>query len=280
MDAVVFAAVLIAALCHAGWNALIKLGLEPFTSTALIAVASGLIAVPLVPFIGLPSAAAWPWVVASVILHLAYYIGLSEAYRTGDMGQVYPIARGTAPLLTAAASLFFVGEELGAVGWVGVAALTTGILLLSFRGGRDMAFDRRSVGFAAFTALTICGYSIVDGIGARTAGSAHAYAAVLFVCDGLCMAFFVLLRRGPTVVIEARSYWVSGLIGGGLSLAAYWIAIWAMTKAPIALVAALRETSVLFGALIAVVFLREPVRPARVTAAAFIMAGLIFIRYQ
>jgi len=281
MDPYVFAAVLFAAACHAGWNAVIKVGLDPFTTTALIAVAAGIVAVPVLPFVGLPIVAAWPWVIASVILHLAYYIGLTEAYRTGDMGQVYPIARGSAPLMTAGVSTLWLGETLGIVGWLGIGVLVAGVFLLSMRGGRDLAkIDRRAVGFALFTAVTICAYSVVDGVGARIAGNAHAYSAMLFVLDGAMMALFALLRNGPGVVPDMLRYWKPGFVGGTLSLAAYWIAIWAMTVAPIALVAALRETSVLFGAAIAVVVLKEPLRGARIAAAMMIVCGLALIRLQ
>ena len=120
MDPFVFAAVLLAAACHAGWNAVLKLRLDPFRTIALIAIASAVVALPFLPFVGLPPAAAWPWVIASVVLHLGYYIGLTEAYRTGDMGQVYPIARGSAPLMTAAMSTTFLGERLGLIGWSGI----------------------------------------------------------------------------------------------------------------------------------------------------------------
>jgi drug/metabolite transporter (DMT)-like permease len=285
MDPYVFAAVLFAAACHAGWNAVIKVGLDPFTTTALIAIAAGIVALPILPFVGLPIAAAWPWVIASVILHLAYYIGLTEAYRTGDMGQVYPIARGSAPLMTAGVSTLWLGEKLGIVGWFGIGVLVAGVFLLSMRGGRDLAkIDRRAIGFALFTAVTICAYSVVDGVGARIAGNAHAYSAMLFVLDGAMMALFALMRNGSGVVPDMLRYWKPGFVGGTLSLAAYWIAIWAMTVAPIALVAALRETSVLFGAAIAVLVLREPLRAirvvARIVAAMMIVCGLALIRLQ
>ncbi len=280
MDAFVFAAVLVAAACHAGWNALIKLKLEPFTSTAFISVASALFALPIAMITGPPPLAALPWLTASVVLHFAYFTGLTEAYRSGDMGQVYPIARGAAPLMTAALSAFVVGEVLGPIAWAGIVVLAAGILLLSMRGGKDVSFDRRSVGFALFTALTICGYSVVDGVGARTAGSAHAYVAALFILDGVVMALFLLARRGISAAAQARQYWRQPLLGGALSLAAYWIAIWAMTKAPIALVAALRETSVLFAALIAVGVLGEPLRAVRIASACLIVAGLVLIRLQ
>jgi drug/metabolite transporter (DMT)-like permease len=279
MDPFVFAAVLFAAACHAGWNAVIKVGLDPFATTALIAVGAGVVALPLLPLVGVPAASAWPWLIASVVLHLFYYVGLIEAYRAGDMGQVYPIARGSAPLMTAAASTWLLGEQLGAAGWSGIIVLACGIFLLSARGGREIThLERRAVGFALLTAVTICGYSLVDGIGARVSGNPHAYAVMLFLLDGIAMLVFALFRLRASAITAMLGYWKSGLAGGALSFAAYWIAIWAMTVAPIAIVAALRETSVLFGAVIAVVILREPVRLTRVGAAAMIVAGLALIR--
>ncbi len=280
METYVFVAVLFGAACHAGWNAFLKIRLDPFSAMALIAIASALVVLPIAPFVGIPPAPAWPWVIASVVLHLGYFIGLTEAYRTGDMGQVYPIARGTAPLLTALAGTFLVGEIIGLRGWLGILVLVSGVFLLSMRGGRSLHFDRRAVAVALFTAVTICGYSVVDGIGARTAGSAHAYTVWLFLLDGLMMLVFALLRRGTPVLGDFAKFWKSGLIGGTLSLAAYWIAIWAMTVAPIALVAALRETSVLFAAGLAVVVLKEPLQRPRIIAALMIVAGLVLIRLQ
>jgi drug/metabolite transporter (DMT)-like permease len=279
MDPFVFAAVLLAAACHAAWNAVLKLRLDPFRTIALIAIASAIVALPALPFVGVPPAKAWPWVIASVILHLGYYIGLTEAYRTGDMGQVYPIARGSAPLMTAGMSTTFLGEQLGLTGWSGIVILIAGIFLISLHGGRDLAkLDRRAIGFAFFTAVTICGYSLVDGVGARTAGNPHSYSVMLFLLDGVMMAVFALLRNGKTTVTDMTSHWKAAFVGGTLSLVAYWIAIWAMTVAPIALVAALRESSVLFGAVIAVLFLKEPLQASRIVAACMIVAGLVLIR--
>ena len=280
METYVFFTVLFGALCHAGWNALLKIKLDPFSAMALIAVASALLVIPVVPFVGVPRAAAWPWVFASVAFHLGYFIALTEAYRTGDMGQVYPIARGSAPLMTALVSTLVVGEMIGIRGWLGVLMLVAGVFLLSLYGGRGLRIDRRAVAFALATAVTICGYSVVDGVGARTAGNPHAYTVWLFLLDGLMMLVFVLLRRGHAVLRDFGHFWKSGLIGGVLSLAAYWIAIWAMTVAPIALVAALRETSVLFAAVIAVVVLKEPLQRPRVIAAIMIVTGLVLIRLQ
>ena len=280
MELYVFFAVLFGAACHAGWNAFLKIRLEPFSAMALIAIMSALVVLPVLPFVGIPRAAAWPWIIGSVIFHLGYFIGLTEAYRTGDMGQVYPIARGSAPLMTAVASTIFVGETIGLRGWIGILALVGGVFLLSLRGGRDLHFDKRAVAFALFTAVTICGYSVVDGIGARTAQNAHVYTVWLFLLDGLMMLVFVLLRRGVGVLGDFAQVWKGGLTGGALSLAAYWIAIWAMTVAPIALVAALRETSVLFAAAIAVIVLKEPLQRPRIIAALMIVCGLVLIRLQ
>jgi len=279
MDPFVFAAVLVAAACHAAWNAVLKLRLDPFRTVALIAIASAIVALPILPFVGVPPAKAWPWLIASLILHLGYYIGLTEAYRTGDMGQVYPIARGSAPLFTAGMSTVFLGERLGLIGWSGIIILVSGVLLISLHGGRDLArLDRRAVGFAFFTAVMICGYSLVDGIGARTAGSAHSYSVMLFLLDGAMMAVFAFLRNGKATITDMRNHWRAAFTGGTLSLAAYWIAIWAMTVAPIALVAALRESSVLFAAAIAIIFLKEPLYASRMIAACMIVAGIVLIR--
>ena len=279
MDSFVFAAVLLGAACHAGWNAAIKFGLDTISMTALITIGAGVIALGLWPLVGLPPAACLPWVIASVVIHLLYFIGLSESYRVGDLGQVYPIARGTAPLMTAALSTPLVGEALGLFAWSGVVALATGVLLLSVRGGGENArFEPSAVGFALFTAATICAYSLVDGIGARRAGNPHAYTITLFVGSAFMLAVYALIRRGGGVLPAMARYWKMGLAGGALQLASYGIAIWAMTIAPIALVAALRETSVLFGAAIAVVLLKEPLRAIRVVAALTIVGGLVLIR--
>jgi drug/metabolite transporter (DMT)-like permease len=282
MTTLVFVAVLFAAACHAAWNASIKRTLDPLATTVLIAIGAGLVALPGIVFTGLPQPPAWPWLIASIVIHLFYFVGLIESYRAGDLGQVYPIARGAAPLMTAIVTTLTVGERLGAYGWAAVVLLAAGVLLLSLRGGRDLAgIDRKAVGFALFTAVPICAYSVVDGIGARAAGPgrAAAYSTVLFVGIAPVVVAYALVRRGPEVLSAMVPYWKTGLAGGALAVISYTIAIWAMTVAPIALVAALRETSVLFGAIIAVVFLKEPLRANRVVAAFMISCGLVLLRY-
>jgi drug/metabolite transporter (DMT)-like permease len=281
MENVVFLAVLFAAACHAGWNALIKVGLDPLSTTTLISLGAGLVALAFVPLVGVPAWAAWPWLITSVVVHLFYFASLIESYRTGDLGQVYPIARGSAPLMTATVTTLLVGEKLSLIGWTGILALVVGVLLLSARGGRELAkVDRRAIGFAFFTALTICGYSVVDGIGARFSGNANAYSLCLFVGIAVAMLPYAIFRDGREVIPAMQHFWRRGLAGGALQLLSYGIAIWAMTVAPIAIVATLRETSVLFGAVIAVVMLKEPLRAARILAACLIVCGLIMIRLQ
>lgn len=281
MENIVFLAVLFAALCHAGWNALIKVGLDPLSTTTLISIGAAAIALVALPFFAMPAAASWPWLIASSVIHLFYFGGLIEAYRAGDLGQVYPIARGSAPLMTATATTFLVGESLNPAGWAGIVALAAGVVLLSIRGGHDLArLDRRAVGFALFTALTICTYSVVDGIGARLSGHPVAYSLWLFIGIAATLVPYALAREGAAVFANVRRFWRRGLIGGGLQVASYGIALWAMTLAPIAIVATLRETSVLFGAGIAVVVLKEPLRAVRIVAALLIVAGLVLIKLQ
>ena len=281
MENTVFLAVLFAALCHAGWNALVKIGLDPLSTTTLIAIGSGVVALAGLPFVGMPGEAAWPWLAASVFLHLCYFAALVESYRTGDLGQVYPIARGAAPLMTAAATTFVLGEILSPLGWVGILVLVAGVVLLSARGGRDLArIDRRSVGYALLTALTICAYSVVDGIGARTAVNPASYAIWIFIGNAVVLAPYAFYRDGRALIPAMRLFLWRGFAGGLLQIGSYGTVLWAMTLAPIALVATLRETSVLFGAVIAVIVLREPLRPIRIVAALLILAGLVLIRVQ
>jgi drug/metabolite transporter (DMT)-like permease len=281
MDPFVFIAVLAAAAFHAGWNALLKIDLEPFVATSLVAAASGLVALPVAFVVGLPNAAAWPYVLASVAIHIVYYLSLARAYRFGDLGQVYPIARGTAPLMTAVVASIWLGERLGPYGWAGIVILAGGILLLALRGGRALApFDPASVGFALLNALTITSYTLVDGIGARTSGAPLQYTVWLFLLSGATMGLYGVARLGPRLAHDFAAHWRLTLGGALLSTAAYGIAIWAMTVAPIALVAALRETSVLFAALLGMVLLREPVLPVRLLAALLVLAGMVLMRLR
>ena len=281
MQSLVFAAVLFASACHAGWNALIKVGLDPLSTTTLIAIGAAAVSLIGLPLVGMPASQAWPWLAASATIHLLYFAALIESYRIGDLGQVYPIARGSAPLMTAIASVTFVGEHLSLLGWSGIVTIAAGVLLVSVRGGRGIArLDRRAVGYALLTALTICTYSITDGIGVRLSRNPPAYVLWLFLANVTALVPYALWRDRKSIMAALRRFWLRGLAGGALQVLSYGIALWAMTLAPIALVATLRETSVLFGVIIAVLILKEPLRIARVAAAALIVSGLVLIRLQ
>ncbi len=275
----VFFAVLAAAALHAGWNALIKIKLDPFLAMTLVCVACGVIALPALLITGLPRLAAWPWVAASVLIHFGYYLSLSEAYRRADMSQIYPIARGSAPLITACISLLALQDHMSPGNVAGIALLGVGVVLISLRGHRHrMAPSRAAVSCALLTAATISAYTVVDGIGARVSDNVNAYAAALFVADAFPMLIFCLWRKGVRGITPALGFLLPGLAGGAMSLGAYWIVLWAMTVAPIALVAAVRETSILFGGLIAIFILKEPLTRVRAASAALTIAGLVMMR--
>ena len=290
MDFHVFLAVLGAALCHAAWNAGLKMRIEPGLAVTILAMAGGLVSLPLLAVTGWPAAPSWPWLATSIALHVVYFTALAEAYRAGDLGQVYPIARGTAPLLTAVGSLVIFRDWLGPFAMAGIIVLTAGIVLLSLRGGRADATDGgaaglrlpagdgRAVGFALLTAVTIAAYTLVDGRGARASGNPHAYAVAFFILNGLAIGLIGAGRQPRELAAALRTGCAIPLGGGALSFISYWVALWAMTLAPIPLVAAVRETSVLFAALIGVVLLKEPLIASRLVAAGLVLGGLALIR--
>lgn len=275
----VFLIVLVAAAFHAGWNAILKIRLEPFVAMVLIHVLLSFLTLPLLFFTGLPKWEAWPWLAASVTIHMGYYFALSEAYRRADMSQVYPVARGSAPLLTAMVGVGLLGESVSAVGLSGIMLLGVGIFVMSMKSAADAArMDPKALLFAGITAVTICLYTLSDGTGARVSGDPIAYATALFAFEGLILGAVALMLRSWNGLKPALGFVGPGLLGAAMSGSAYGISIWAMTVAPIPLVAAVRETSVLFGAVIAVVILKEPLRINRIVAAFLIVGGLVLIR--
>jgi drug/metabolite transporter (DMT)-like permease len=278
MDYTVFLAVLGAALLHAGWNAVLKSGDDPFVTVTHLSLCSGAIALLCLPWVSVPVPAAWIWLALSAVIHTAYRLLLIQAYRTGDLVHVYPIARGAAPLITAIGTLLLIGESIGTAGFLGVGALSFGVFLMSIRGGRLATFDRRAVGFALGSALATASYSLVDGIGARVNGSGPSFALWMFVGNMLVMQALALAVKGPTIYRTLPATWPTVLAGGLMSMLAYFIVIWAMTQAPIALVAALRETSVLFAGLISLLILKEPFTRWRGAAAIIIVAGVALLR--
>ncbi len=279
MDPLVFFAVLAAAAMHAGWNSVVKTRIDGFVSVTVITAMGGIISLMLLPFVELPRGTVWLWLMFSVLLHTGYKLFLVGAYRLGDLGQVYPLARGAAPLIVAMVSLLFLHEGLSPSSILGICVLVGGIWIMSLRGGRHLQrLDRATVGFAIGTSCFIAGYTLVDGLGARLAPSATGYALCLFIFDAVAFTIVFVARRGVPGILTMQRAWKGGLTGGALSMGAYWIAIWAMTQAPIAAVAALRETSILFALAISTVALKEPLTKWRLMAALLIVCGVVVLR--
>jgi drug/metabolite transporter (DMT)-like permease len=278
MDLIVFLAVLAGAAMHAGWNALVKTGLDRTTSIFLLALIQGAISLALLPLFAAPSALSWPWIAVSALLHTGYKIFLIRAYEHGDMSQVYPLARGSAPLIVALAGIFLLHENLTAMKFAAVCAIGFGVMMMSSKLGGGEAMPRKALLFALGTALFTASYTLVDGIGAQLSGTASGFTLWMFVGDGILMTIYALFVRGRGLFAAARGNLLSGTAAGALSLGSYWIAIWAFTLAPIALVAALRETSVLFAMLIAVFLLGEKASVQRWFAAGLILAGIVLMR--
>ncbi|MCY1514727.1 hypothetical protein D9M68_492770 [compost metagenome] len=233
----------------------------------------------MLPFVPLPKLAAWPWIGLSALLHIGYNGYLARAYQHGDLGQVYPLARGSSPLLVAGLSVMLLGDRLSPGESLGLLVLVSGIWLMAVRGGRGAARINRSLlGCALMTALFIAGYTLADATGARRNGDALSYSMWLFAVNALVMTLVIALTRGPRTFLQLGPHWRGGLAGGAMSLAAYSIAIWAMTRAPVALVSALRETSVLFALLIGALVLKEPLPPIRLLACGVIALGVVLLR--
>ena len=269
-------AVLFGALLHASWNALVKSSSDKALDTALIHLIGSVIAIPLLVIVGLPPANSWPFIAASVVIHIAYYIALTGAYQYGDLGLTYPLMRGSAPLLVALSSVFFIGEVLTSVAWAGILAVSCGIIALGF--SKQALESPRAVVFALSNAVIIAIYTIVDAKGARASGNALQYVAALFVVDGWPFAILVFMRRGKLAIPYAVKRWPVALGAAIASLASYGIALWAMTQAPIAMVAALRETSVLFAALLGFWVLKESFNLCRGLGIGIILIGVLLIR--
>lgn len=278
MDFTVFLAVLLAAVMHAGWNVLVKMKLDRFLSLCLIQTLMGVMGLGMLAVFPWPDPASLPYALASGVLHLGYNLFLARSYRTGDLSQVYPIARGAAPLLTLLATWIIVHEDVSGLGAFGIAVLVAGIWLVSLVGKKGLRLDPATLFFAIGTSVFIAAYTVVDGLGGRVSGSPSSYAAMVFVFDAILLAATALWLRGPGIVREMAPFWKSGIVGALLSAGAYWIAIWAMSQAPIASVAALRETSILVVILLSMRYLNETISLTRFGGAALIVAGAVLIR--
>jgi phosphonate utilization associated putative membrane protein len=272
----VVAAVLFGALLHASWNALVKSSSDKDLDMAVIHLIGSFLAIPLVALVGWPAASAWPYIAASVLIHIGYYLALTGAYRHGELGLTYPLMRGVAPLLVALSATFTLGETLSPLAWAGVLGISCGVLVL---GLNAHAFTvPKAVGFALANAVIIAIYTVVDGLGVRASGNALQYVATLFLLDGWPFALLMFATRGRAVGRYALHRWPVATLGACASLGSYGIALWAMTRAPVATVAALRETSVLFAVLLGAWFLKEAFTPRRVLGTGVIVAGVMALR--
>ena len=271
-------AVLGAALAHATWNAMIKSSRDVLLDLALLTFLAGLAALPFLFFVRMPEASSWPWIMASVFIHIAYYFALVGAYRAGDLSHGYPIMRGLAPLIVSVSALAWLGEAPQPGVWLGVLLICGGVLSLGFA-GFHWRTSRVSLAWALANAVIIALYTLVDATGVRLSGSPVGYVLWLFVLDSLPFPLLVLLSRKQEFFDYAKRHWHRGLLGGVLSAGAYGVALWAMTRAPVAAVAALRETSVIFAALIGAWLLREGHVARRLAGAATVAAGVVALKF-
>ena len=275
MSLVVFTVVLLAALLHATWNAIVKAGTDKFLTTMLVTTAAAMLSAALLPLLRAPLAASWPFAIASAVLQITYFVLVARTYQISDMSQTYPLMRGTAPLIVALVSVFLLHEALSPIAWLGVGGICAGIFSIAL--GSSLK-DRKGVYLALLNAVVIAAYTLIDGIGVRRSGAPAAYTLWVFLLTGMPFALWALTARRSSFLPYLRRHWRLGVAGGIGTTASYGLALWAMTLAPVAVVAALRETSILFGTVIAAAILKEPIGVARVISACIIAGGAALLR--
>lgn len=278
MPAEIVLAVLFGAMLHAGWNAIVKGGREKLYESSLIALGGGVGALPVLFHLPAPAVQSWGFLATSCCIHTTYYVLLSQAYRHTDMAYGYTIMRGTAPLLTTVVLFAVMGERLSPGGLGGVLLLSCGILTLTVDAMRWGAFSVVGTGMALANALVIMAYTVSDGYGARASGHAISYVCWLHLFNAIPITVALMLTRGRSYRDYVRAHWKPGMLGGLFGLGSYGISIWAMTRAPVPLVAALRESSVIFGMLLGVCLLGERLTPARVVAVCLVATGAVCIK--
>ncbi|MCK0151551.1 DMT family transporter [Marivita sp. S6314] len=272
MSPAVLGIVLLAALLHALWNALVKASGDRTVTLGLIALGHCLPAILLLPFVPIPNGVAFWYIAASTVIHWAYYYFLNISYRFGDLSLVYPIARGAAPVMVALGAMIWADETLGWIAWSGILAISAGIMVLA----TVRNADKRGIGAALLTSAIIAAYSIVDGIGIRASGTPVGYVVWLFAAE-ICVAVFVMASRVERYRAMALKTQMLGLTGGVISGLAYGLALFAKTLAPIGIVSAVRETSVIFAALIGVIYMGEGPAHRRLLAAAIVATGVMIL---
>ena len=277
MSASLTVVVLLAALMHAVWNALLKSSTDRLIELTGLNLAAGVVALILLPFVGLPGSESVPFLLGTMLVHAAYYALLLRSYARGGLSLVYPVARGSSPIFVASVSGILLGESLGTMQWLGVALIAGSIVSLTFSGGLR-ALSSHAVWFSLATGVSIATYTLIDGAGARVSRTAASYIVCQFVLNAFPMLVVPLVMRRGVTLERLRAQWKTAVLGGVLSFAAYGLAIWAMTLGTIALVSALRETSVVLAAIIGATFLHEPFGRWRVVASIGVAAGIIVLR--
>ncbi|MGW8363843.1 EamA family transporter [Streptomyces wedmorensis] len=276
MTPLVTLAVLVAAVTHASWNAIAHGIKDQLLSFTLISGGGALIGVAAAFFVPLPAAGAWPFLIASALLHVGYYALLMRSFTLGDFGQMYPIARGSAPLVVTALAAVFLDEVPGGWQLLGVAVACAGLTGLALWGirGKDTRPHWPALLAAGATGLSIALYTVVDGVGVRASGTPLGYVAWLMIMEGLAIPAYALWTRRAALVPQLRPYAARGLLGAALSVAAYGLILWAQTKAPLAPIAALRESSIIVGAAIGALFFKERFGGPRIAAAGLMVVGI------
>lgn len=276
MEPILIAAVLLAALLHAGWNALVKVAGDRLVVLTAVSLGQGVFGLLLIPFVPVPAPSAWAFILISTAFHYGYVYFLFNAYRFGDLSQIYPLARGTAPILVAIGALVFAGEVLAPTELIGIIIAAAGICALAFVTSSETRISLKGFVFATGTAAMIAAYTVSDGIGVRLSGSPMGFIAWLFVFELPVVAFTAAVRRRQLLVSLSRERWK--FTGCALfSVAAYAIVIYVSAYAPLAMVSAIRETSVVIAAMIGVFILRERPWQQRVGTASIVALGVILL---
>ncbi len=274
MNASVTLAVLLAAVTHATWNAIAHGIKDKLLAFGLIGVGGAVVSIPLVIVAPLPHGASWPYLMGSVAIHIFYNLLLMRSFQYGEFGQVYPLARGTSPLVVTILAAAFVHERPSPAQLGGVLVISAGLAVLVLGGRRP---GRAAFLAAVGTGLTIAAYTTVDGVGVRASGSSVAYIGWLILLESLCVPLYFLIRRRDVLVRQPRMVLGAGLLAGALTVLAYGLVLWAQTRGALAPIAALRETSVIFGAIIGTVAFREPFGRTRIAATVVVSAGIVLL---
>jgi drug/metabolite transporter (DMT)-like permease len=280
MSVGVFFAILGAAILHATWNALVKGSSDRLSVMAIFNAGTLVIALTFLPFIDVPPAAVWPHIAASTVIHTGYFLFLILSYRYGDLSHVYPLSRGTAPLIVALLAFIFIGEALSGQALLAVFLISAGIMSMVLVKGAEGIRQPKAIFAALATAAFIASYTMVDGTGARLSTSAHSYILWVNVFNGLPIIVIALIARRGRIQSQFRKLWKVGVLTGGVSLFAYWIVLWAATQAPLAMVAAVRETSMVFAVLIGVFFLKERLDLRRLLSVFVTLSGTVLLKFS